>query len=579
VIPVPSKGVLLLVLSWGTAVALAQTAPVFQTGASNVLVDVVVIGPKDLPVDGLSRDSFTVLEDGHPQQVVSFESHSPATETGTGSATAQPPPSLPAGVYTNAQPVNDDSVDVLLIDSLNTPISSQLEAHKKLLAYLKEMPRTKPVAVFILNTKLRQVEDFTTDHAEMLKAVEESTRSAQSSPLLKTAEETDRDIKNEEDMMSLARAAGKPGMGQTMADQLHQFSAQQDSFQVDLRVRYTLGALNQLARYLSGMPGRKNLLWLSGSFPLAVQQNTYLKNPSDASRDFSSQVDHTSGLLAAARIAIYPIDARGLFPLALTAPSVSGGTMYRKESRVNEAQAEEKSENAEESLAAQEMAHLTGGEAIANTNDLKGALAQVDRDGAHYYTLAYHPSNEAQNGKTRHIEVRVQPDTYHLAYRRSYVAAPPLRPEDSFPTLLEHAVPSSTQIIFRLTPVSTGAQPASAPLAGSNPKVQRPVTRYKVSYDVDVSPLQLNPSADGALHDTVTLVVIAYDRSGTALNSTSNTLNLNVPAAAFSQFVKQGIQYPQQLDLPAEAAWLRAGILDQNSGKIGSIEVPLMIVH
>ncbi len=39
--------------------------------------------------------------------------------------------------------------------------------------------------------------------------------------------------------------------------------------------------------------------------------------------------------------------------------------------------------------------------------------------------------------------------------------------------------------------------------------------------------------------------------------------------------MKQGLQYSQKLDLPAQAAWLRAGILDSNSGAVGSLEVPL----
>jgi VWFA-related protein len=568
----PAKIVLLLILSASITALLAQSTPVFQTNAANVLVDVVVSNPQSLPVDGLARDNFTVLEDGRPQQIVSFEAHSPAN------ATAGPhPANLPAGVYSNAPTLGDNSVDVLLIDALNTPIAGQFEAHKKLLSYLKEMPPAKPVAVFTLNTQLRQVEDFTTDHTALLRAVEGSTRSASASPLLKTPQDTGREMQDEDDLMSLAVAANHPGMGKEMVEQLQEFNAEKDSFSINLRVQYTLEALNQLSRYLSGMPGRKNLLWLSGSFPLAVLPNNDLKNPNDATRNFSLQVDRTATLMARARIAIYPIDARGLFPQTLSAPSISGGNKYRGEASVDAAEVAEQSQNAEESLTAQEMAHLTGGEAIANSNDLKGALAQADRDGAHYYTLAYHPTSQDQNGKTHRIEVRVQPGTYHLAYRRSYVVAAPRSVEDMFPTLLKHAVPASTQIVFRLTPVRAGVEPASAPLVGSNPAVRRPVTLYKFAYDVDVSPLQFNPSADGVLHDEVTLVAIAYDRSGTPLNSISNTLKLNVPAAVFSQFAKQGMQYPQQLDVPAQAAWIRAGILDQNSGVIGTIEVPLTV--
>ena len=59
---------------------------------------------------------------------------------------------------------------------------------------------------------------------------------------------------------------------------LQQFNAGHDSFSHNLRVQYTLSAFDQLARYLSGMPGRKNVMWLSGSFPVAVMPEPDLQS-------------------------------------------------------------------------------------------------------------------------------------------------------------------------------------------------------------------------------------------------------------------------------------------------------------
>src|SRR5208282_3005498 len=126
----------------------------------------------------------------------------------------------------------------------------------------------------------------------------------------------------------------------------------------------------------------------------------------------------------------------------------------------------EQSQHSEEQLTLQEVAHVTGGEAIANTNDLKGALAEVDRNGTHYYTLAYLPSDKSQDNKLRRIEVRVHPGKYSLSYRRSYIAGPTLAKVDTVSVLLQHEVPASTQILFRLSPTRIAVQPASAPLAG-----------------------------------------------------------------------------------------------------------------
>src|ERR1700730_1790320 len=79
---------------------------------------------------------------------------------------------------------------------------------------------------------------------------------------------------------------------------MKQFSTESDSFNIALRVGYTLSAFDQLARYLSAIPGRKNLLWFSGSFPLAIEPQFDLKNPYKSARDFSRQVERTANLLA-----------------------------------------------------------------------------------------------------------------------------------------------------------------------------------------------------------------------------------------------------------------------------------------
>jgi VWFA-related protein len=561
------------------SVALAQlsaaatpTPPTFKAGTTNVLVDVVVTGHHGNPVEGLSQDNFTVLENGQPQQIVSFSFHPSATPL----PSVAPPP-LPAGVYTNAEAVADnDTVDVLLLDALNTPVTSQMQSHRVMLEYLKTLPVNKPVAIFTLFTQLHQLEGFTTNHTDLLKAVDEFDRSSQKSPLLKTPQDTAKQMKDEDDALELGLAMQMPSVGMMMMHHLQQFNAEQDSFSLNLRVQYTLSAFNQLARYLSGMPGRKNVMWLSGSFPLGVMPNPDLKDPTQAARDFTEAVNHTAGLLANARVAVYPIDARGLFPEPLTAPAIAAGSMVRNPDRVDAAESADSSLHAEERLTLEQVARATGGEAIYNTNDLKGALAEVDRTGAHYYTLAYVPLDKSQDKKLRRIEVRVHPGNYHLSYRRSYSPAVAPAHDNSFLALMQHNVPASTQILFRLSPLRGSVQAATVPPAGSNPKVQRPVTRYSIAYDVDVAPLVLSAAADGVLHGQATLVSIAYDHDGKALNSVANTLSLNVPSAEYAHFLKEGIHYREELDIPAQAAWLRAGIYDHVSGQVGSLEVPLV---
>ena len=68
-----------------------------------------------------------------------------------------------------------------------------------------------------------------------------------------------------------------------------------------VRAQDTLTAMREMARYLSGMPGRKNLIWFSGSFP--IQAGCY---------DFTEDMKSATDLLARAHVTINPVDGRAM---------------------------------------------------------------------------------------------------------------------------------------------------------------------------------------------------------------------------------------------------------------------------
>ncbi len=64
-----------------------------------------------------------------------------------------------------------------------------------------------------------------------------------------------------------------------------------------------MDALQQLARYLSAIQGRKNLIWFSGSFPIPFDRNPNRPLPFLAVRNYEDEIRKTRQFLTAARAA------------------------------------------------------------------------------------------------------------------------------------------------------------------------------------------------------------------------------------------------------------------------------------
>ena len=74
-----------------------------------------------------------------------------------------------------------------------------------------------------------------------------------------------------------------------------------------MRQLYTHAAMNQLARCIVSIPGRKNLIWLSGSFPLNILPDGELTDPFSVAANAKDDYRETTNLLARSQVAVYPI--------------------------------------------------------------------------------------------------------------------------------------------------------------------------------------------------------------------------------------------------------------------------------
>ncbi len=341
------------------------SAPTLKAYSRLTVVDVTVTDSKGQPVHGLSKDNFTVKEDGKAQPIEGF------LEMGEDRAAGQrPAPKLPQGVYTNAQPAPAGSaVNILLLDTLNTTNADQIALRQESMKYIRTMPQGTRVAVLGLGTSLRILQGFTSDPALLIAAVDSKKNRALPSPF----DSTDID----DTLNSQIDNTVTDGVAAVMT----QFENEESSFPQDVRTHMTLEALNQIAGYVAGMKGRKNLVWFTSGMPLNIFP-TGAVNDLKGMTDYTKDLRKTADLLTDARVAVYPVDAHALAnTTSLDATRSVDAINVKTASKVTTSDMSSTHKPADEQLSMLAIAEATGGVAYMNSNGLKDSVASAIENG------------------------------------------------------------------------------------------------------------------------------------------------------------------------------------------------------
>ena len=136
--------------------------PSIRVTTNIVVEDVTVLDSHGNPVHGLQPSQFTVTEDGKPEHISHFEEH--ATLPPAELFKLPPMPRLDPGVFTNFTTVPDQGpVNIILIDSLNTPLQSQSFVRQQLREFVKTVPPGTRVAIFAMSRELHLLQGFTSN--------------------------------------------------------------------------------------------------------------------------------------------------------------------------------------------------------------------------------------------------------------------------------------------------------------------------------------------------------------------------------------------------------------------------------
>lgn len=572
--------------------------PLLKSETRDVVVDVVVTKSNGKPVHGLEKRQFQVYEDGKPQDIDFFEEH-----TASAARESAPPqlPPMPTGTVTNAPTAPEDSaVNVLLLDYLNTEPQDQGYVHGQIMDFLKKMKPGTRMAIFLLGSRLRCVQGFTSDGSELVAALKKS-----GGPSREASFHTRSDNASDQAQIGHMELMQKSQFG---IEAMRAAQADLQSYDYQTRASRTFQALNYLAQYLGGVPGRKNLIWFAGSFPVLIFPQATPRNQAQSSSmpgqaqsqtqqsiqmptgsrvpalaEYQRQNQHTADLLTGSRVSVYPVGAQGMMTEHVmeadnAAPGAMEGAGRGGSMRPYDSEA---GQRAGLRMQMEHLANDTGGQAFYNTNNIAGAIRTAIENGSDYYTLSYSPTDKQMNGQYRRIEVRIPDEHYKLFYRRGYNAdsLPPgtaSTASDPLAAVLKFGLPNATGVLFgvRATPMPR-QPPEDAARLGESTALKGPFTRYEIHFVVRASDLRFEPAANGSLTGKIHVGIIAFDQDGAPVNWTSGDQTMNVTEARYRQLLKMGIPAQMKIDLPNKDLSLLTGVYDWNTGRAGSLETPL----
>lgn len=567
-----------------------QEPPVIRTTLRLVQVSVIVRDKSGTPVTGLTRDDFVLLDNGQPQRISVSSMEARRAET------ASPPVApLPRNTFTNRLEQRGDaaptSVTVILFDALNTLARDHAYGKNQVVRFLSQLRPTDRMALYAFSSQgIRVLQDFTADPAPLLTAM---TR-----------------YRTREENQQANTGPEPPDSGMAIFDAAFEnILKTQANFYLRDRVTRTVDALVAIANHLSSIPGRKNLVWISGSFPISFgyerlragerggggsggggaggsgegEQSDGLRSGAarrggrvsasaterslpQADPDllkppeqgvFLQELERAARAMNQAGLAIYPVDARGL---VATPPSYFNPAAAAK--NLGPTMTQWAGVDRQTIDVMNVLAERTGGRAFYNTNDIQGSVRRALDDGLATYELAYYPTHNQWDGKFREISVRVKRLGVEVRHRRGYFAVGNRPAEEARQAELDAAAASP------LESAVLGLTARLEPVSGNEPGT------WNVRVEMDAREVSLKKK-DGRWVGAVAVVLVQKKPDGSTVTSSSHRVDLGLAPQTYERLLRDGIKLTKKVKLEPDAFELRILVRDATSGATGSVHVPL----
>ncbi len=547
-----------------------ETAAKFAARTELVLVPVLVRRGGQ-HVAGLKQEDFILQQDGKPATIAVFEEVHAAPPTARPTATAQE--------FTNVKPQQAEQLTIIALDLVNTAPLDQAYLRQEVLKFLDTAAQTgEPFSLVAITTSgIRVLQDFTSDP----KLIAAAVRKQPGKPVgQERAGSTGNPILDQTPCAASAVGCGG-GKGLEQADReiqaWFQFRTNQEPADIfrDRNARLdTLAALQQLAQSVSGLPGRKSVIWASsgiqflggiarvaGGFGSQSPRNDY--STFNTQRVVQSMDENVRALqlLSAANVAVYPLDARHGANTSFAMYDVNRSDAPIGDSGFGGDKGRVQNQDQETVTMFQQVAAATGGKPCFNRTDLANCLKEDAADSHDYYMLGFYADKDVKPG-WHAISVKLNKQSADLRHRSGYLAVP-LDPAKARLTDLQLAMVSPLPY-------------TALPITGRFTNVETQQDKRVASFALDLAPQAITiGEADNRLNFDVVAVVRGAD--GKEAAKLAQRIDRKLLPEQVGVIREQGIHYTNKLVLPPGSYGVWFVVRDNNTGRTGSAMTTLTV--
>jgi VWFA-related protein len=548
----------------------SQDTSSLRVETQEILLDMVVRDKKGRFVLDLKPEEVTVFEDGVQQKITGFR----LMDRG---ALPAPPE---GGGATPPDPFRHINLVTLVFERVGGDPEPRKLAREAALQFLdSELRDNVYVAVFVFDRRLQLLQSFTNDRKLLREAVE-AANSGSFNEFMVKSEARDRAIEEAvatqaaADMASAAvgqtpagQAPDTSTMGATMmAAQIAAVAKEillySESIEREQQSAASMASLLALVRGQEKLAGRKTVIYFSQGLIVTSNQDALFRL--------------MIGRANQAHVSFYTVDTTGLNSVdkmlaarkalteaansSMSQTTRSGGTISMEEVRSGERGENSIHSNTQETLSA--LATQTGGQLIANSNDMRPFMSRVSDDIRHYYEVTYAPASPKYDGKFREISVKLSRPKVSVQARNGYFALPPVSTGpilQSFeiPVMSAlNATPPPHDIDFRVQTLQFSREAEGVRLAIA---MEAPLAN--ITFRID--------EKDQSYHSQLSFVGIIKNSDGQVVKKVSRSFPLSGDMKKLEELKKENASFLQDLFLPAGRYSLETAVLDRFSNKAG----------